>query len=140
MATDDDSSHAVIERFLASERRAAVDLSVELAQLLAGALVGIIGELGFQSILLRGVSRTSHAFPWLTYDQPIYSSDPEFEHLRLCLSVQEPAAVQAASRQLFKAFIDILVSLIGEHLTLVILRSALSHAMTGKTAKEQHNG
>lgn len=140
MATDDDSSHAIIERFLASDRLAAVDLSVQLAQLLAGALVGIIGELGFQSILLHGVARTAHAFSWLTYDPQTYSSDPEFEHLRQCLSGREAAVVLAASRQLFKAFIDILVSLIGEHLTLVILRSALSHAMTGKTAKEQHNG
>ncbi|MES2324552.1 MAG: hypothetical protein V4633_20030 [Pseudomonadota bacterium] len=140
MATDDDSSHAIIERFLASERLGAVDLSVQLAQLLAGALAGIIGEIGFQSILLRSVVRTARAVPWLTYDARSYASDPEFEHLRQCLTGQEPAAVLAATRQLFKTFIDILVSLIGEHLTLVILRTAVSHAMTGNTPKEQHNG
>jgi len=140
MATDDDSSHAIIARFLASERLGAVDLSVQLAQLLAGALAGIIGEIGFQSILLRSVVRTARTVPWLTYDAHSYASDPEFEHLRQCLTGQEAAAVLAATRQLFNTFIDILVSLIGEHLTLVILRTAVSHAMTGHTPKEQHNG
>lgn len=140
MATDEDSSHAIIERFLARESVAPVDLSVELAQLLASALIGIVGEIGFASLLARSVRYTAQTHPWLVLDPRLHPSDPEFDLLRQCLSAQPEAEVRAATRQLFNTFTDILVSLIGDHLTLVILRSALSDVIAGKSGKEQHNG
>lgn len=140
MATDDDSPRAILGHALARDPDAIVNTSVELLELLANALIGIIGEQDFETLLFRSVHRVNLDFPWMMFDPRARPADPEFNLLRRCFDGQDLAEATAASVLLFNTFIDILTLLIGEHLTMLILNSALGHAGAEKNSKEQHNG
>lgn len=140
MATDDDSPRAIIGDALSRDPDAIVNTSIELLELLANALIGIIGEQGFESLLFRSVHRVNLDFPWMMFDPRSRPADPEFNLLRRCFEEQDPAQAAAASKLLFNTFIDILTLLIGEHLTMLILHAALGRTGAEKISMEQHNG
>jgi hypothetical protein len=140
MATDDDTPRAIIGSALSRDPDAIVNTSIELLELLANALIGIIGEHGFETLLFRSVHRVNLAFPWLMFDPRSRPADPEFNLLRRCFEGQDLTQSSAASTLLFNTFIDILSVLIGEHLTMLILHAALGRAGAEKISKEQHNG
>jgi hypothetical protein len=125
MATDDDSPRATIGRALASDPNAIVNTSIELLELMANGLIGIIGEQGFETLLFRSAHRVNLAFPWLMFDPRARPADPEFNLLRSCFDGRDLAESTAAITLLFNTFIDILSLLIGEHLTMLILHAAL---------------
>jgi hypothetical protein len=140
MATDDDSPRAILGHALARDPDAIVNTSIELLELLANALIGIIGEQGFETLLFRSVHRVNLDHPWMMFDPRSRPADPEFNLLRRCFDGQDLAESTAASILLFNTFIDILTLLIGEHLTMLILHAALGRAGAEKNSKEQHNG
>lgn len=140
MATGDDSPRAIIERTLSGTPDAIVDTSIELLALLADTLRGIIGDEGFDTLLLRSVHRVTLDYPWLQLDPNTRSPAPAFELLRRCFDGQEIVEAGLASNLLFNTFIDILGLLIGEHLTTLILKSALGRVGGEQISKEQHNG
>lgn len=140
MATADDSPRAIIGRALARDPDAIVNTSIELLERLANALIGIIGEHGFETLLFRSVHRVNLQFPWLMFDPRSRPADPEFHLLRRCLEDQDLAQAAAASVLLFNTFLDILTLLIGEHLTMLILHAALGRAGAEKISQEQDNG
>lgn len=140
MATDDDSPRAIIGRALSRDPDAIVNTSIELLELLANALIGIIGEQGFETLLFRSAHRVNLEFPWMMFDPRARPADPEFNLLRRCFEGQDLAGAAAASVLLFNTFIDILTLLIGEHLTMVILHAALGRrAGAEKISKEQQD-
>jgi hypothetical protein len=140
MATDDELPREIIHRVLSGPPESSIETSIELLQLLANALSNIIGEDGFEALLFRTARRVGDEYPWLQFDPRARPADPEFELLRLCFEGQEPTDIQAASTLLFTTFVDILTSLVGAHLTKLILKNALGRAHAGKISKEQHNG
>jgi hypothetical protein len=140
MATDNDSSREIVKRFLNADANTPVDSTIALLQLLANSLVSTIGEEGFESLLFRSGQKVSREFPWLQFDPRSRPADPEFDLLRLAFSGRDPADISKASIELFTTFIDILASLIGEHLTTLILRSAIERAGAGTISKEQFHG
>jgi hypothetical protein len=140
MATDDDSPRAILGRALARDPDAIVNTSIELLELLANALIGIIGEQGFETLLFRSVHRVNLEYPWMMFDPRSRPADPEFNLMRRCFDGQDLAQSTAASILLFNTFIDILTLLIGEHLTMLILHAALGRAGAEKNSKEQQNG
>jgi hypothetical protein len=141
MATDDDSPRAIIGQALSRNPDAIVDTSIGLLELLANALIGIIGEQGFETLLFRSIHRVNLEFPWMIFDPRSRPADPEFNLLRRCFEEQDVAEAGAASILLFNTFIEILSLLIGEHLTMLILHAALGRrAGTEKISKEQHDG
>ena len=141
MATDDDTPRDIIGRALTRDPDAIVKTSSELLELLANALIGIIGEQGFETLLYRAVHRVNLDFPWMMFDPRSRPADPEFNLMRRCFEGQQLAQANAASTLLFNTFIDILTLLIGEHLTMLILHAALGRrAGAEKISKEQHNG
>lgn len=140
MATDDDSPRAIIGQALAREPDAIVNTSIELLELLANALVAIIGEQGFETLLFRSVHRVNLTHPWMMFDPRSRPADPEFNLMRRCFEGQDVAEATAASGLLFSTFIDILTRLIGEHLTMLIVNAALGNAGADKVSKEQENG
>ncbi len=139
MATDQEHPHDIVARALAGNPASCVDISIELLQKLANALSALIGEDGFESLLYRAVRRVSNEFPWLAFDPRSRPADPEFELVRQCLAAQDPLEVQAASLLLFSTLIDILTSLIGAHMTTLILSNALGGAGAGTNSMEQHD-
>lgn len=140
MATDDDSPQAIIGRALAREPEAIVNTSIELMELLANALIGIIGEQGFETLLFRSAHHVNLTYPWMMFDPRSRPADPEFNLLRRCFEGQDLAESTAASILLFNTFIDILSLLIGDHLTMLILHAALGRAGAAKISKEQDHG
>lgn len=137
MASDHEPPRQIVERYLAAQPPAVVDSTIALLQLLANALVTIIGEDGFEALLLRSAQRAARQFPWLQFDPRARRADPEFDLLRRSFDGRDPADSAAASMQLFSTFMDILVSLIGEHMTTLILRQALNRAGADTNSKEQ---
>lgn len=140
MATDDDSPRAIIGQALSRDPDAIVNTSIELLELLANSLIGIIGEQGFETLLFRSAHRVNLSYPWMMFDPRSRPADPEFNLLRRCFEGQDLAESTAASILLFNSFIDILTLLIGDHLTMLILHAALGRAGAAKISKEQDNG
>ena len=140
MATDDELPREIIHRVLSGPPESCIDTSIALLQILANALSNIIGEDGFEALLFRAARRVGNDYPWLQFDPRARPADPEFELLRLCFEGQNPADIEAASTLLFTTFVDILTSLVGAHLTKLILKNALGRAHAAKISKEQHNG
>jgi hypothetical protein len=140
MATDEELPRAIFDRALSGSLDSCVDASIELLQLLANALTNIIGEDGFESLLYRAARRVGRDYPWLQFDPRARPADPEFELFRTCFIGQDAEQVRAASSLLFGTFIDILTTLVGSHMTKLILNSALSRARVGLNSKEQQDG
>jgi len=137
MADDEELPYEIIECVLAASPDECADVSIELIQILADSLSDIIGDEGFESLLFRVFHRVGRDFPWLQFDPRTRSTDPEFELLWLRFERQEPVDVRAASILLFTTLVDILVLLVGAHLTKLILNSALGRARAGNISKEQ---
>lgn len=140
MAIDEDAPRAIIGQLLAANPDEAVDTSIEVLELLANSLVGIIGEQGFETLLYRSAHRVNLDFPWLMYDPRTKPADPEFNLLRDCFEGQTPAQSNAAVELLLTTLIDTLAVLIGDHMTMMIVQPALGRASARNKSKEQHNG
>ncbi len=140
MATDEETPRAIIERLLGANPDGAVDTSIDMLELLANNLVGIIGEQGFDTLLFRSAHRVNLDFPWLMYDPRKGPADPEFLQLRACFEGQPHARAGRASALLLTTLVEILGVLIGEHMTMLIVQPALERARASDNRKEQDNG
>lgn len=118
-----ETSHA-IEQLIQTviTKSAGEDIAVHLWQPLAFQLVSIIGENGFNSLYNRSFYLTRLAYPWLAdiQDTPQY----QFTDFRACLEGQSIDEANDANCMLLVTFTNILVTLIGEPLTITILNSA----------------
>lgn len=139
MATDEELLRELIGRALSGSPDACADVSIGLLQSLAKSLSHIIGDHGFNSLLFRTTHRVGNDYPWLRCDPHTLPADPAFAALRRCLEGQEPNQVRAASMHFFSTFIDVLSSLIGAHLTTLILNSALGGPRAVTSSKEQND-
>ena len=140
MATDDELPRNVIARALSGPPETRVDVSIELLQMLANSLSNVIGEAGFESMLFRTVRRVGNQYPWLHFDPRARPADPEFELFRNCFEGQSLADIEASSNLLFITFVDILALLVGQHMTNLILKTALGRGHAAKMSKEQQHG
>ncbi len=116
--------------------QAIAGVSIRLWEMLAGELVSIIGEGGFQSLYKRSIHLNSEAFPWMVAAVPSQQADSRFAELKTCLDAQDATEAGEASTALLITFIDILALLIGELLTSSILRSAWGDDALDTVAKE----
>lgn len=88
-------------------------------------LTSLISEEGFRSIFERSLFLTARNFAWLGADQ--YSPGASSLYgLRTMLAQQTRSDAIAASTALLLNFSDLVASLIGERLTIDILRSDLT--------------
>lgn len=124
----DTARHRVIQSLVAPQAGASVaDISIALWESLAGELGLIIGNGGFLPLYLRSVQLSAVRFPSLSLAGAAAASTSEksrFASLRTSFEGQGSAEASEASAALFNTFIDMLARLIGEALTLGILRSA----------------
>ena len=91
-------------------------------------------------MLFRSIHRVTLDFPWLEYDPRARPSESGFAPLRRCFEGQDKVQAGLAANLLFNTLIDILTLLIGDHLTTLILQSALGRVGGKKISKEHHNG
>lgn len=139
MATDEELLRELIGKALSGSPDACADVSIGLLQRLAKSLSHIIGDDGFNSLLFRTTHRVGNDYPWLQCDPHTLPADLEFAALRRCFEGQEPGHARTASMLFFSTFIDVLSSLIGSHLTTLILNSALGGASAATSSKEQND-
>lgn len=103
---------------------AVVGVTVSLWDKVAGELVSLIGEGGFESVYLRSGMLTAVRYPWLVLDSPFPRGELQFAGLRHSLESQALTEAGEASVVLLCTFLDILTSLIGGPLLTNLLHSA----------------
>lgn len=127
------------------------DATVLVWEQMATQIILIVGECGFQSLYTRSIFLTQPEYPWLEDDvAPCLDNNiaasalqawQSFSGLKKCLEGKTPAQAGAANSLLLINFTDVLASLIGEALTINILRSAcdatnLPHMLPGTSYHE----
>ena len=115
------------------------DTAIVLWEQIATQIISIIGEGGFDSLYLRSVSLTQSTYPWLAAVLPQSKTDQRFKDLQISFEGQTPEQAKAANSLLLINFTDILASLIGEQLTIRLLRSAWGEDPSEKPGKELQN-
>lgn len=136
METNIATREQMIRRLVTARPDAIVDVTVALWQNLSFELVSIIGEVGFQSLYSRSIHRTALTYPWIMFIHATRPASVGFSDMKLCLEEQDSAGAREASISLLIAFLNILIALIGEHLTTSILRSAWGDAAVDTAVKE----
>jgi hypothetical protein len=81
-------------------------------------LVPLVGSAGVRVLLARSAKLTQGEFPCLRDRAAVESSTK----LRACLQGQDPVAIAATAAALFGAFLTLITTLIGERLTMEVLR------------------
>lgn len=115
------------------------DVSIGLWLQLAAELGLLIGDGGFLPLYRRSVQLSLASFPWLQPVNeaiPLASCDTRFASLKKSIDEQDAGVASQASAFLLNTFIDMLASLIGETLTIGILRSAWANTLFDLIDKE----
>ena len=113
--------------------------AIDLWEQMAAQIISIIGEGGFDSLYRRSVFLTQSTYPWLAAVLPQAKIDQRFTDLKISFEGQTPEQASAANSLLLITFTDILASLIGEQLTIRLLRSAWGEDPSEKPGKELQN-
>jgi hypothetical protein len=131
MATDDAQRQQLIHAAMASRVGEVPDVALQLWPLLSLQLASIIGEGGFKSLYDRSLYLTRTTHPWLMSVESSDSLDNRFAELKASLASADADEAGKASHMLILTFTNILASLIGEHLTIDILKSAWGNRAPG---------
>ena len=123
---------------LPSEEEVA-DTAIDLWEQIATQIISIISEGGFDSLYLRSVFLTRSTYLWLAVVLPQSKTDQRFKDLQISFEGQTLEQAKAANSLLLITFTDILASLIGEQLTIRILRSAWGDSPSKMPGKEFQN-
>ncbi len=132
--------HQIIKSLMAAHTEHVADAAIVLWMQMATPLISLVGEAGFNSLYARSVYLTQVTFPWIPPCAPSAPMDQRFAELKMSLAGQTPALAREANSQLLITFTDILAALIGEELTISILRLAWDDKVSSKAGKEFSNG
>ncbi len=126
MAKKNIRRNQLIQRAIAKGNGEIEDITIMLWQPLASQLISLMGEGGFSSLYSRSLYLTNMTYPWLSPGDAPQFAKSRFADLKTNLEKQSADDATKGSCALFITFTDILASLIGEQLTMDILRSAWS--------------
>jgi hypothetical protein len=124
MKTDKLISKHLIESVIQQQTNKIAADPIESWEQMATKIISIIGEGGFDSIYARSLFLAKATFPWLESASYTPQTATPFLELKKSFAGQAPTQSQAANLLLLITFTGILTSLIGEQLTLTLLRSA----------------
>lgn len=116
--------HQLINSLIAQRNGKNADGAIGLWEQMADQITSIVGAGGFNSLYARSVFLARSNFPWLASGALPPQSGERFAGLKTSLEKQTPAQAGEANILLLITFTDILSSIIGEELTISILRSA----------------
>ena len=134
-----------IQRALAREAGADADAkalaaaALRVYDTLAGQLALLIGEGGVRALTARSLRLVERDFPWLAEAQPPDPSEHPFSQVALGLERQEPAVATEAAAAALATLGGLLATLIGEPLTMRVLRAAWPSAFPNETQQEARN-
>ena len=107
---------------------------------LAGQLALLIGDGGVRALTARSLHLVQRDFPWLAEAPQKDLSQGPFAQLGFCLERQEPAVATEAAAAALATLGGLLEALIGETLTMRVLRAAWPSGFPDETRQEARNG
>ena len=114
--------------FAAATQRAYDDFARVSAQL--------IGQAGVDALTGRALHLAEQEYPWLVQRRQTERAEGPFAQVTVCLKRQDPAVASEAAGTVFAALAGLLVTLIGESLTMQLLRKAWPHSFSDPRAEE----
>jgi len=124
---------------MAQHKDKVADAAIGLWEQMATQIISIVGEDGFNSLYARSIFLAQPKFPWLAANSLSPQTDQRFAELKKRLEGQTPSQAREANSLLLLTFTGILATLIGEPLTIRILRSAWGNDALYSTSKEFKN-
>jgi hypothetical protein len=118
------------EALATAARRAYMDLARVSAPL--------IGQVGVDALTGRAVHLAKRDYPWLVDGREPEHAEGPFAQVIICLERQDPAVATEAAGALFATLTGLLVTFIGEPLTVGLLRKAWPAAFSGAGTEEDH--
>ena len=134
METSDLLRYQIIKSVIAQHPEKGV--AINLWERLASHIIDIVGESGFQSLYKRSIFLTQPRFPWLAAEPLLPQTDYRFAELKTSFEAKTFAQASEANTLLLLNFTGILASIIGEQLTITILRSAWGIEAANGVSKE----
>ena len=116
--------HQLVKSLTATHTDHVAEAAIEVWTRMATPLISIVGEAGFNSLYSRSAYLTQMTFPWIPPCTLLTPMVQRLDELKVSLAGQTPALAREANSQLLITFTDILASLIGEDLTIGVLRLA----------------
>ncbi len=132
--------HQIIKNLKVTHTEHVADAAIDLWMRMATSLISIVGEAGFNSLYSRSVYLTQMTFPWIPPCALLTPMDQRFDELKMSLAGQTSELAREANSQLLITFTDTLAALIGEELTISVLRLAWDDKVSSNAGKEYSNG
>jgi len=122
-----------------ADAKALAAAALRLYDTLAGQLVLLIGEAGVRALTARSLHLVQRDFPWLAEARDPGPSARPFAQVGLRLEGQEPALARHAAAAVLATLGGLLATLIGDALTMRVLRAAWPTAFPPETQQEARN-
>jgi hypothetical protein len=122
-----------------ADAKALAAAALRVYQTLAGQLALLIGDGGVRALTARSLHLVQRDFPWAARAQEPDASEGPFAQLGFSLARQEPAVATEAAAAALATLGGLLETLIGEALTMRVLRAAWPRAFPDKTKQEARN-
>ena len=103
---------------------------------LARVSVPLIGQVGVDALTGRALHLAQRAHPWLVHTRAPEQWKGPFDQIIFCLEQQDPAVATEAAGAVFVTLTGLLVSFIGEPLTVGLLRQAWPDAFDDARTEE----
>ena len=103
---------------------------------LARVAAPLIGQVGVDALTGRALHLAQRAHPWLVHTRAPEQWKGPFDQIIFCLEQQDPAVATEAAGAVFVTLTGLLVSFIGEPLTVGLLRQAWPDAFDDARTEE----
>jgi hypothetical protein len=123
-----------------ADAKALAAAALRVSDALGGQLAVLIGAGGVKALAARSLHVVQRTFPWLAEAQRS-APPPEgpFAQLAICMERQEPTVATEAAAAVLATLAGLLVTLIGDPLTMGVLRAAWPSVFPGETQQEARN-
>jgi hypothetical protein len=96
----------------------------------------LIGDAGVDALTGRALHLAHQEYPWLVYTREPEQPEAPFSQIIVCLKRQDPAVASEAAAAVLGTIAGLLVTFIGEPLTVQLLRRAWPDAFSAASAEE----
>jgi hypothetical protein len=119
-----------------ADAKALAAAAVRVYDTIAGQMALLIGDGGVRALTARSLHLVQRDFPWLAEAKEPDPSEGPFAQVGFRLERQEPAVATAAAAEALATLGGLLAALIGETLTMRVLRAAWPSAFPEETQQE----
>ena len=122
-----------------ADAKALAAAALRVSDALGGKLAVLIGAGGVRALAARSLHIVQAGFPWLAEAQRSDPPEGPWAQLALCMERQEPSVAAEAAAAVLATLVGLLVTLIGETLTMGVLRDAWPSVFPNETQQEARN-